>query len=512
MTGQLDWTWSGKLNVQGSALSEQPLLTLVRMTQVTISVSVSDGSRFWFGQGDESTMGTSVKVSKSRIEILADALKQPSDDTTVVVLTSEDNGPQDSIYLKVMRVVLSDLPLPIISLELKSQAAGTFLENIWDVLTMLRCKNEELERVVKREETVNQELQRALHLTREEKNRMEEKMLKKSNELNSSMEEENNDPVGWEDILKAQSRLHGVAHKTPVFTSTYLNNLSGSQLYFKCENLQRIGAFKFRGAYNALSALRLSKPQVTDVVTHSSGNHAQALALASSLLGLKAHIVMPSNVSSVKRNAVEGYGGNVILCEPNLPARESTAEKVIQQTNGEYIPPYNHRDIIAGQGTAAAELLEEVPDLDAIIAPIGGGGLISGTCIAAKHLSSHCMILAAEPAGADDAKQSLESGVLIPQTSPHTIADGLLTSLGDLTWTIVHHHVKQVITVSDEEIINAMKLIFERMKLVVEPSGAVSTAACLTKDFQRLGLNKVGVIISGGNLDLNKLPWLTRLG
>ncbi|GJQ13711.1 hypothetical protein GpartN1_g5502.t1 [Galdieria partita] len=319
------------------------------------------------------------------------------------------------------------------------------------------------------------------------------------------------DPMGLEDIRKAQSRLHGVAHQTPVFTSTYFNNLSGSQLYFKCENFQRIGAFKFRGAYNALSALRVAKPQVTDVVTHSSGNHAQALALAASLLGLKAHIVMPSNVSSVKRNAVECYGGNVILCEPNLPARESTAEKVVQQTHGEYIPPYNHRDIIAGQGTAAAELLEEIPDLDAIIAPIGGGGLISGTCIAAKHLSSHCIVLAAEPVGADDAKRSLESGVLIPQTNPRTIADGLLTSLGDLTWNIVRRHVKQVITVSDEEIINTMKLIFERMKLVVEPSGAVSTAACLTKEFQSLGFQKVGVIISGGNLDLNKLPWLTSL-
>lgn len=317
------------------------------------------------------------------------------------------------------------------------------------------------------------------------------------------------DPVGLEDIRKAQSRLHGVAHKTPVFTSTYLNNVSGCQLYFKCENLQRIGAFKFRGAYNALSALRVAKPQVTDVVTHSSGNHAQALALASNLLGLRAHIVMPRNVSSVKRNAVESYGGNVILCEPNLPARESTAERVIQETQGEYIPPYNHRDIIAGQGTAAAELLEEVPDLDAIIAPIGGGGLVSGTCIAAKHLSSHCIVLAAEPLGADDAKRSLESGVLIPQTNPNTIADGLLTSLGNLTWTIVRHHVKQVITVSDEEIVNAMKLIFERMKLVVEPSGAVSTAACFTPEFRNLGLKKVGVIISGGNLDLNKLPWLT---
>ncbi|KAK4523549.1 hypothetical protein GAYE_PCTG69G1445 [Galdieria yellowstonensis] len=321
----------------------------------------------------------------------------------------------------------------------------------------------------------------------------------------STLEE---DPVGLEDILKAQSRLQGVAHKTPVFTCSYLDKLSGCHLYFKCENLQRVGAFKFRGAYNALSFLRVSKPHITDVVTHSSGNHAQALALASKLLGLRAHIVMPNNVSAVKRSAVESYGGIVVLCEPNLPARESTAEKVVQETGGEYIPPYNHVDIIAGQATVAAELLEQVPDLDAIIAPIGGGGLVSGTCIAAKHFSSRCKVLAAEPAGADDAKRSLESGVLIPQTNPKTIADGLLTSLGDLTWAIVRRHVKQVITVRDEEIIDAMKIIFERMKLVVEPSGAVSTAACLTNEFQKLGFHKVGVIISGGNLDLNKLPWL----
>eukprot|EP00871_Galdieria_phlegrea_P002805 jgi/Galph1/3525/GphlegSOOS_G2186.1 len=318
------------------------------------------------------------------------------------------------------------------------------------------------------------------------------------------------DPVSIEDVRAAQARLKDKAHRTPVFTSSFFDEACDTKLFFKCENLQRIGAFKFRGAYNALSALRINKPQVTDVVTHSSGNHAQALALAAKLLGLRAHIVMPSTVSLVKKNAVEGYGGRVVLCEPNLPARESTAAKIVEETKGEYIPPYNHKDIIAGQGTVALELLEDVPDLDAIIAPIGGGGLISGICIGTHSLSPKCIVLAAEPEGADDAKRSLESGVLIPQTNPKTIADGLLTSLGDLTWAIVQGHVKHIISVSDEQIVDAMRLLFERMKLVVEPSGAVSTAACMTEEFRKLRLKKVGVIISGGNVDLSKLPWVSH--
>jgi threonine dehydratase/serine racemase len=245
------------------------------------------------------------------------------------------------------------------------------------------------------------------------------------------------------------------------------------------------------------------------VATHSSGNHAQALALAAKMRGIAAHIVMPKNSSAVKIRAVEGYGAKVYLCEPNQAAREGMAADVVAKTGGTLIPPYNHPDVIAGQGTLALEMLEDQPDLDAIIAPIGGGGMVSGVCIAAKGVKPSIRLLAAEPTGADDAARSMKSGQLQPQGTVNTIADGLLTAMGDLTWPIVRDHVERVINVTDEQIIAAMRLIWERMKLVIEPSAATSVAVALSDDFNTLrGMSNVGVVLSGGNVDLDKLPWV----
>jgi threonine dehydratase len=268
-----------------------------------------------------------------------------------------------------------------------------------------------------------------------------------------------------------------------------------------------VGAFKFRGACNAVIKLP-DELAARGVVTHSSGNHAQAVALAARMRGIDAHIVMPSNALAVKRRAVEGYGGRVIACEPTLHARETTAEAVIAETGATFIHPYDHPDIIAGQGTSALELLDQVPQLDAIVAPVGGGGLLSGICVAAKGLNPAIRIFAAEPLGADDAARSIAAGKLIPQTGPDTIADGLLTSLGELTWPIIRDHVERVITVSEEQIVAAMQLAWERAKLLIEPSAAVAVAAVLSEEFQAVeGVDRVGVVLSGGNTDLDNLPW-----
>ena len=308
-------------------------------------------------------------------------------------------------------------------------------------------------------------------------------------------------------IRAAATRLNGVAHRTPVATCATLDRLAGRRLFFKCEHLQRAGAFKFRGAWNALAQLT-DAVAARGVVTHSSGNHAQAVALAAKLRGCTAHIVMPSTVSAVKRRAVEEYGGRVMLCAPTLAARESAAAALLAETYGTLIPPYDHPDIIAGQGTAALELLEQVPDLDAIVVPVGGGGLLSGTCIAAKALQPAIRLYAAEPAGADDAARSMAAGTLVPQTAPQSIADGLLTSLGALTWPIIRDHVERVVTVGDPEIVAAMRVAWERAKLLIEPSAAVALAAVLSDEFKRLdGLRRVGVMLSGGNVDLDSLPW-----
>jgi threonine dehydratase/serine racemase len=316
--------------------------------------------------------------------------------------------------------------------------------------------------------------------------------------------------VGIDDVRRAAARLRGHAHRTPVATCATLDRLSGHRLFFKCEHLQKAGAFKFRGAYNAVCCLP-ENAAARGVVTHSSGNHAQALALAARMRGIAAHVVMPTTASPVKRRAVLDYGARVIDCEPTLAAREQTARAVLEETGGTLIPPYDHADVIAGQGTAALELLEDVPDLDAIVAPVGGGGLISGTCAAAKAISPAIRIFAGEPQGADDAARSKAAGRLIPQTGPATIADGLLTSLGDLTWPYVRDVVECVITVGEDDIVSAMRLAWERAKLLIEPSSAVALAAVLSDEFSRLeGAARVGIILSGGNVNLDKLPWAGR--
>lgn len=310
-----------------------------------------------------------------------------------------------------------------------------------------------------------------------------------------------------EDVYQAAKTIEPYAHRTPVATCKSLDDLAGCEVFLKCENLQKVGAFKFRGACNAV--MNLSEEQASrGVVTHSSGNHAQALALAAKLRGIKADIVMPSNSSEVKRAAVKGYGGNVHICEANEKAREELAAELVEKTGGVLINPFDNPFVVSGQGTAALELLSDFNDLDAIITPVGGGGLLSGTCIAAKGLKPDIRVFGAEPTGADDAARSLAAGVFIPQTGPDTICDGLLTSLGKLTWPIIRDNVESIFTVTDEKTIQAMRFFMQRTKLLIEPSAATVIAAILSDEFKELkGINKIGVIISGGNVDLDKLPW-----
>ena len=307
------------------------------------------------------------------------------------------------------------------------------------------------------------------------------------------------------DIRQAAERIRPHAHRTPVMTCRSLDERVGARVFMKCENLQKVGAFKFRGACNAV--LSLSPDEAArGVATHSSGNHAQALALAAAMRGIPAYIVMPRNAPAVKQGAVAGYGGIITLCEPTLAARESTLAEVVAATGAEVVHPYNDVRVIAGQGTAALELLADVPDLDVIMAPVGGGGLLSGTAIAARAVAPQMRVIAAEPAGADDAFRSLAAGHIIPSVQPQTIADGLLTSLGDLTFPIIRDHVEQIVTVSEPAIVAAMKFVWERAKLVVEPSGVVPIAALWEEAIDLRGL-RVGVILSGGNVDLEHLPW-----
>ncbi len=310
-----------------------------------------------------------------------------------------------------------------------------------------------------------------------------------------------------EAVLEARRRISPYAHCTPVMTCATLDKLSGRELFFKCENLQKVGAFKFRGACNAVVRLPADVAG-RGVVTHSSGNHAQALALAASIRGIDAHVVMPNNAPGVKRRAVQGYGATIYPCEPTLQAREALAAKVIEQTGATLIPPYDHPAVIAGQGTVGLELMEQAERLDAIVAPVGGGGLISGISVAVRGLNPAVRFFAAEPTGADDAARSMAAGRLIPQTKPDTIADGLLTSLGELTWPIIRDHVERVITVTDKQIVAAMRLVWERMKTMIEPSSAVAVAAVLTGEFKSLeGISRVGVVLSGGNVDLDGHIW-----
>lgn len=307
--------------------------------------------------------------------------------------------------------------------------------------------------------------------------------------------------VSFADIRAAADRIAGVAHRTPVMTSRLIDEQAGRRLYFKCEHLQRVGAFKFRGAWNSVAQLD-EAAAARGVVTHSSGNHAQALALAAKLRGIPAHIVMPRTAPAVKKAAVAGYGAHIVECEPSLAARETTAAEVLADTGGTMIHPYDYAPTIAGQGTAALELLEDVPGLDAVVAPVGGGGLMSGTCLAVRGLNREVRLFGAEPAGADDAARSLAAGELIPQTGPVTVADGLLTSLGDLTWPILRDHLEAIHTVGEDEILAALRLVWSRTKQLIEPSSAVPVAAVLGARFRALeGLERVGVLLSGGNID-----------
>lgn len=308
-----------------------------------------------------------------------------------------------------------------------------------------------------------------------------------------------------EDIEEAADRIREFAHRTPVLTCSHFDALLDAELFFKCENLQKGGAFKFRGASNAVFSLD-EKEMTNGVATHSSGNHAQALALAARNRGIKAYIVMPNNSPKVKIEAVKFYGGQIIFCEPNLQARESTLEEVVKETGAMFIHPYNDSRTIAGQATAAKELLEDIDDLDIVIAPVGGGGLLSGTSLSVHYFSPETITIGAEPKGADDAYRSMREDRLIPSENPSTVADGLLTSLSALTFRIIREYVSEIVTVSEENIIESMRNTFERMKTVIEPSAAVPLGALLEGKVDVRG-KRVGIILSGGNVDLQRLPW-----
>ncbi len=307
------------------------------------------------------------------------------------------------------------------------------------------------------------------------------------------------------DIRAAAERIAPHVHRTPVLTSSAIDAVAGCRLLFKCENLQKVGAFKMRGAANAVFSLG-DAVAARGVATQSSGNHAQALALAARLRGIPAHIVMPTSAPAVKRAAVAGYGAAIYDCEPTLASRESTLADVVARTGAEFIHPYNDERVMAGQGTAALELLTDHPDLDLVMAPVGGGGLLSGTAIATRALAPAAQVVAAEPAGADDAARSLAAGRIIPSENPRTVCDGLLTSLGELTFAVIREHVSAIWTVDDPAVIAAMRLVWERMKIIIEPSSAVCLAAVLERPDTVRG-RRVGIILSGGNVDLDRLPW-----
>ena len=306
--------------------------------------------------------------------------------------------------------------------------------------------------------------------------------------------------VNFDDVRAAAERIEGIVARTPVLSSPALDSLAGRRLFFKCENLQHVGAFKFRGASNAVALL--GEEAERGICTHSSGNHAQAVALAAKQRGVPAYIVMPESAPQVKVEGVRSHGAEITFCEATLEARETTAAAVMERTGATFVHPFDDPRVVAGQGTAALELINEVGPLDAIIAPIGGGGLLSGTSITTRALLPQTRIFGAEPEGADDAARSLAAGKLIPQTGPNTICDGLLTSLSDLTYGILSEHLEDIITVSDDEVIEAMKLIRDHLDMIVEPSSATVLAAILQPEFMTLeGIDSVGLILSGGNVD-----------
>jgi threonine dehydratase len=307
------------------------------------------------------------------------------------------------------------------------------------------------------------------------------------------------------ELLEARKRLEKYIHQTPVFQSTALNEIADAQLFFKAENMQKMGAFKMRGAMHA--ALQLTKEQQKKgISTHSSGNFAQAMALSAKLLGIPAWAVMPSNAPLVKKAAVASYGATIIECEATLEAREKTQEKVVKENHCTPLHPYNSIDVILGNSTATQELLEEIDDLDLIVSPVGGGGLISGTALAAHYFSPTTKVIGAEPKLADDAYRSLQTGILQPPLKPITIADGLRTALGDITFHFIQQYIDEIQLAEEIEIIEAMRLIWERMKIVVEPSSAITLAVVLKNKAFFKG-KRIGLILSGGNVDLGKLPF-----
>ena len=312
-------------------------------------------------------------------------------------------------------------------------------------------------------------------------------------------------PPTIKQVREAHERIKGWVHRTPVMTCQALSYMAGCELYFKPECLQKVGAFKARGAHNAVFSLS-EREAKRGVATHSSGNHAAALALAARNRGIRAHIVMPVSAPEIKKAAVAGYGARITYCEPTLEARERGLEQIVAETGATFIHPYNDPRVIAGQATAALELIEDAPPLDLMLAPVGGGGLMSGTAIATAALSPHTRIIGSEPAGADDAFRSLQAGEIIPSTDPKTIADGLLTSLGTLTFAVLSDKLERIVTVSEAGIAQAMRHVWERMKILIEPSSAVPMAALLEADFDQHG-KTVGVILTGGNVELNDLPF-----
>ena len=308
-----------------------------------------------------------------------------------------------------------------------------------------------------------------------------------------------------EDIQEAHNRIAPHVHKTPIYRSALLDKLSDASLHFKCENLQKVGAFKARGACNAVFSLG-EEALAAGVATHSSGNHGAALAMAAALRGIAAHVVMPRNAPQAKRAAVAAYGANIIDCDSTLPAREEALRDLVDRTGASVVHPYNDPRVIAGQGTVALEILQQVEDLDVLVVPVGGGGLLAGVALAVKSLKPTVEVVAVEPAGADDAFRSFGLGKLVPQTDPNTIADGLRAGVGALNFDIIQRHVNTILTVEEATIIEAMKLQWSRLKTVVEPSGAVSFAGILEHP-ERFRHRSVAVVISGGNLDLDNLPW-----
>jgi len=306
-----------------------------------------------------------------------------------------------------------------------------------------------------------------------------------------------------EEIIEAHERIKNQIKQTPILTSSSINNITGCELFFKCENFQKVGAFKFRGASNSVFSLDNNELQ-KGVATHSSGNHAAALALAAKTKNIPAYIVMPHTAPAIKKKAVERYGAKIIFCEPTLQSREETLKNIVAETGAVFIHPFDNYSVIAGQATCAKEIFEEIHNLDYVLSPVGGGGLLSGTCLSARYFSSNTKVIGVEPKGADDAFRSIRDGIIYPSINPQTICDGLLTQLSERTFEIIKGNVAEIIVVEENTIIEAMKMIWERMKIIIEPSSAVVLAAIM-ENKEKFSGKKISLILSGGNVDLKKM-------